>query len=174
MGVEPVAVQKVETVEGLEQLLLAVIARGNPFVPTPTRQNSPPPVMERHCGLKSLSVFERMATCRSISGSGVAYRIYEWRRSGRYRGRGGTPLTVKSTFQQTRRSRMSRAAPLKWDGAVNFSPESISLRFAASYGPFCSCRVAGPTLPATFDVWVENRQRTFQAPPGFPREQRVV
>jgi hypothetical protein len=73
MGVEPVAVQRVETVEALEQLLLAVIARGNPFVPTPTRQNSPPPVMERHCGLKSLSVFERIATCRSISGSRVAY-----------------------------------------------------------------------------------------------------
>jgi hypothetical protein len=86
MGVEPVEVQKVETVEALEQLLLAVIARGNPVVPTPTRQNFPRPVMERHCGLKSLSAFERTATCWSISGNEVAYRIYEWRRSERYRG----------------------------------------------------------------------------------------
>jgi hypothetical protein len=57
MGVEPVVVRKVETVEALEQLLLAVIARGNPVVPTPTRQGFPRPVMERHCGLKSLSAF---------------------------------------------------------------------------------------------------------------------
>jgi hypothetical protein len=86
LGVEPVEVQKVGTVEALEQLLLAVIARGNPVVPTPTRQNFPRPVMERYCGLKSLSAFERTATCWSISGNGDAYRICEWRRSERYRG----------------------------------------------------------------------------------------
>ena len=86
MGVEPVDVQKVETVEALERLLLVAIARGNPVVPTPTRQNFPRPVMERYCGLKSLSAFERTATCWSISGDGIVYRIYEWRRSERYRG----------------------------------------------------------------------------------------
>lgn len=86
MGVEPVDVQKVETVEALERLLLVAMARGNPVVPTPTRQNFPRPVMERHCDLKSLSAFERTATCWSISGNGIVYRIYEWRRSERYRG----------------------------------------------------------------------------------------
>ena len=36
MGVEPVDVQKVETVEALQEVLLAAILRGNPVVPTPT------------------------------------------------------------------------------------------------------------------------------------------
>lgn len=86
MGVEPVEVQKVATVEALEQLLLTVMERGNPVFATPTRQNFPRPVMERYCGLKSLSAFERTATCWSISRNEIAYRIYEWRRSERYRG----------------------------------------------------------------------------------------
>ena len=70
MGVEPVDVQKVETVDALKSILLAAIARGNPIVPTPTRGNFPRPVMERHCGLKSLSACERTATCWSISQDG--------------------------------------------------------------------------------------------------------
>ena len=84
--VEPVEIQKVETVEAIEQLLLAVLGRGNPVVPTPTRQGFPAPVMKGYCGLKSLSAFERRATRWSISGDRVGYRIYEWRLSERYRG----------------------------------------------------------------------------------------
>ncbi len=86
MGVEPVDVQKVDTTEALQRLLLAAIARGNPVVKTPTRQNFPRPLMERYCGMKSLSAFERTATCWSISQDTAGYRISEWRRSKRYRG----------------------------------------------------------------------------------------
>jgi len=63
MGIEPVDVQKVESPEALQALLIAAIKRGNPVVPTPTRDNFPRPLMERYCGLKSLSAFERTASC---------------------------------------------------------------------------------------------------------------
>ena len=42
--------------------------------------------MERYCGLKSLSAFERTATCWAISQHDGDFHIYEWRRSERYRG----------------------------------------------------------------------------------------
>ena len=86
MGIEPVDVQEVESPEALQTLLMAVIKRGNPVVPTPTRGNFPRPVMERYCGLKSLSAFERTAICWAISQDDGDFRIYEWRRSERYRG----------------------------------------------------------------------------------------
>jgi hypothetical protein len=57
------------------------------FVPrmAKTEAGFPRPVMERHCGMKSLSTFERTATCWSISRDQNGYRICEWRRSERYR-----------------------------------------------------------------------------------------
>lgn len=86
MGIEPVDVQKVESPEALQTLLMAAIKRGNPVVLTPTRGNFPRPVMERYCGLKSLSAFERTATCWAISQDDGNFRIYEWRRSERCHG----------------------------------------------------------------------------------------
>lgn len=86
MGIEPVDVRKVETADALKGLLLAVIERGNPRVPTPTRDDFPRPVMERYYGLKSLSAFERTASCWAISQDDSDFHIYEWRRSERYRG----------------------------------------------------------------------------------------
>ena len=86
LAAEPVVVQRVETVETLQNLLLDALARGNPTVPTPARRSFPRPVMERCCGEKSLAAFERTATCWSVSRDACEYRIYEWRRSARYRG----------------------------------------------------------------------------------------
>ena len=86
LAVEPVDVQRVDSVSALRELLLAAIARGNPVVQTPTRQNFPRNVMESYCGIKSLSAFERTATCWSISRNADSCRVYEWRRSARYRG----------------------------------------------------------------------------------------
>ena len=68
-------------------ILLAAIRQGNPVVSTPTRDNFPRPVMERYCGLKSLSAFERTATHWAISQHDGQFHIYEWRRSERQRGR---------------------------------------------------------------------------------------
>jgi hypothetical protein len=42
--------------------------------------------MERYSGLKSLSAFERTASCWAISQRDGQFHIYEWRRSERYRG----------------------------------------------------------------------------------------
>lgn len=42
--------------------------------------------MERHCGLKSLSAFERTASCWAISQHDGYFHICEWRRSERSRG----------------------------------------------------------------------------------------
>jgi hypothetical protein len=86
LAVEPVLVQKVTTVSELQSILVTAISRGNPVVPTPTRQDFPRPAMERHCGLKSLSAFERTASWWSISQDVAGFRICEWRRSERYRG----------------------------------------------------------------------------------------
>ena len=86
MAIEPVDVRKVENREALQLMLVAAIERGNPVVPTPTRDNFPRPIMERYCGLKSLSAFERTASCWAISRHDGPYHIYEWRRSERYRG----------------------------------------------------------------------------------------
>jgi hypothetical protein len=86
MGIEPVDVRKIESPEALQALLLAVIKRGNPVVPTPTRDNFPRPIMERYCGLRSLSAFERTASCWAISQEQGDFHIYEWQRSDRYRG----------------------------------------------------------------------------------------
>jgi hypothetical protein len=86
MAVEPVDVRKVEDTKALQSMLLAAINRGNPVVPTPTRDNFPRSIMERYCGLKSISAFERTASCWAISERDGAFHIYEWRRSERYRG----------------------------------------------------------------------------------------
>jgi hypothetical protein len=106
MAIEPVDVRKVESPEALQSMLLAAIKRGNPVVPTPTRDNFPRPVMERYCGLKSLSAFERTASCWAISQHDGEFYVYEWRRSERYRGArekadetevslpGGTPIDM--------------------------------------------------------------------------------
>src|ERR1035438_7530593 len=80
LGAEPVEVQTVGSVSSLQKLLLAAIARGNPSVPTPTRANFPRPIMERYCGMKSLSAFERTAASWSVSKDESGFRIYEWRR----------------------------------------------------------------------------------------------
>jgi hypothetical protein len=86
MDIEPVDVRKVENPETLRSMLVAAINRGNPVVRTPTRDNFPRPIMERYCGLKSLSAFERTASCWAISQRDGKFHIYEWRRSERYRG----------------------------------------------------------------------------------------
>jgi hypothetical protein len=86
LAIEPVDVAPVANPEALQQLLLKAIARGNPVVKTPSRQNFPPPVMQRYCGMKSFSAFERTAALWAISVRDESYVIYPWRRSTQYRG----------------------------------------------------------------------------------------
>jgi hypothetical protein len=86
LAIEPVDVAPVRTAADLHQAILKAIERGNPVVKTPTRQNFPPPVMQRYCGMKSFSAFERTAALWAISTRNDSWAIYPWRRSERYRG----------------------------------------------------------------------------------------
>lgn len=86
LAIEPVDVAPIRNAEDLHQLLLMAIGRGNPIVKTPTRQTFPAPVMQRYCGMKSLSAFERSAALWAISQRDGSYVICPWHRSTRYRG----------------------------------------------------------------------------------------
>ena len=86
LGIEPVDVERVTDAEALKRVLLKVIGRGNPIVPTPSREHFPPDVMRRYCGMRSFSAFERTAQLWSISQSADSYVIYAWHRSEKYRG----------------------------------------------------------------------------------------
>lgn len=58
-AVEPVAVVAVSNTEPLRQALEAAITRGNPPVPMLKRSEWSPPILLKHAGVKSWSVFER-------------------------------------------------------------------------------------------------------------------
>src|SRR5215472_17302051 len=76
LAIGPVDVAPVLTAGDLHQALLKAIERGNPVVRTPTRQNFPPPVMQRYCGMKSFSAFERTAALWAISTRNDSWAIY--------------------------------------------------------------------------------------------------
>jgi len=86
LGIEPVDVERVSDAEALKAVLLRAISRGNPIVPTPSREHFPRDVMRRYCGMRSFSAFERTTQLWSISQHGDEYVICPWRRSERYRG----------------------------------------------------------------------------------------
>jgi hypothetical protein len=96
-------------------LLMKAIRRGNPVVKTPTRQNFPPPVMQRHCGMKSFSAFERTAALWAISGRDDSYVIYPWRRSTQHRGaweedyQNRTALPLTTPLEEVARHAAERA-----------------------------------------------------------------
>jgi len=86
MAIEPVDVAPVRNVDELQRLLAQAVGRGNPVIKTPTRKNFPPPVMQRYCGMKSFSAFERTAALWAIWQRDGSYVICPCRRSVRYRG----------------------------------------------------------------------------------------
>jgi hypothetical protein len=75
-GVEPVAVVPAKNTEGLREALKATIARGNPAVSQPQRQQDwPPPVILKYAGVKSWSEFERGRRVWDINESGGIFQI---------------------------------------------------------------------------------------------------
>jgi len=75
-GVEPVAVAPAKNTEALRQALKATIARGNPVVPQPQRQQDwPPPVVLTYAGVKSWSAFERGLQVWDINESDGIFQI---------------------------------------------------------------------------------------------------
>ena len=57
--VEPVSAVDVNDANALRRALKEAIARGNPTIPTPPRNNYPEPVMPKYAGVRSLRAFER-------------------------------------------------------------------------------------------------------------------
>lgn len=71
MEQEPVAVVPVANTQAVREALKAAIGCGNPTIPTPTRANSPPPVMLKYAGVKDWSTFARSAATWKIEQDGA-------------------------------------------------------------------------------------------------------
>jgi hypothetical protein len=79
MGIEPVEVVEVSDWKGVEDALLRAVSRGNPTVPTPTRNTFPEPVLLKYAKVKSLSTFERSAESWKLSKREGAYLLAPYR-----------------------------------------------------------------------------------------------
>src|ERR1051325_10525742 len=78
MGIDPVEVVDMFDKTALEQAMLRAIARGNPTVPTPARDNYPD-VLLKYAKVKSLSSFERHAQTWKIAARENTYLIASYR-----------------------------------------------------------------------------------------------
>ncbi len=79
MGIDPVEVVDASDRKAVEDAMLRAIARGNPTVPTPTRDNFPEDVLLKYARVKSLSTFERVAQTWKFSKRQGAYLIAPYR-----------------------------------------------------------------------------------------------
>jgi len=81
MGIEPVEV--VDTVDRreVENAVMRAIARGNPVVPTPTRDSYPPSPLLKAANVRSLSALEKSAQTWKLSKTGGAYEIVLYKRA---------------------------------------------------------------------------------------------
>lgn len=76
LDTEPVAVSSLRTVDEFARALDAVIAAGNPSVPTPTRDAFPKPVVLDYARVRSWKAFERASVCFSISRVGAEFELF--------------------------------------------------------------------------------------------------
>jgi hypothetical protein len=79
MGIDPVEVVDAFDRRAVEDAMLRAIARGNPRVPTPTRDNFPEDVLLKYAKVKSLSMFEKVARTWKFSKRAGAYLIAPYR-----------------------------------------------------------------------------------------------
>jgi hypothetical protein len=79
MGIDPVEVVDASDRKAVVDAVLRAIARGNPRVPTPTRDNFPEDVLLKYANVKSLSTFEKLAQTWKFSKRQGAYLIAPYR-----------------------------------------------------------------------------------------------
>jgi len=79
MGIDPVEVADVSDRKAVEDVMLRAIVRGNPTVPTLTRDTFPEDVLLKHAKVKSLSTFEKLAQTWKFSKREGAYLIAPYR-----------------------------------------------------------------------------------------------
>jgi len=75
VGVDPVEVVDLSDWKGVEDALFRAVSRGNPIIPTPTRDAFPEPVLLKYAKVKSLSTFERSAETWQLSKREGAYLL---------------------------------------------------------------------------------------------------
>lgn len=85
LTVEPVSVADESDASAVAAAVVATVARGNPVVPTPGRDDYREYVLLKHAGVKSLSTFERSARTWKLSKRGANFLIAPYR-PGRYGG----------------------------------------------------------------------------------------
>jgi hypothetical protein len=78
--IEPVGVADVADGPALQKVIREALSRGNPKIPTPTRDNIRTPVVLKYAKVKSWSVFERNCMSWSIEERGDSYHIETDRR----------------------------------------------------------------------------------------------
>jgi hypothetical protein len=79
MGIDPVEVVDAADRKAVEDAMLRAIGRGNPTIPTPTRDNFPEDVLLKYARVKSLSTFEKLAQTWKFSKRQGAYLIAPYR-----------------------------------------------------------------------------------------------
>jgi len=81
LNTRPVAVHEISDCAGIAQTIHEAMARGNPIVPTPTRENFPVPVVLEYAKVKSWASFEKTAACWEIYRKESSYEICPMRRT---------------------------------------------------------------------------------------------
>jgi hypothetical protein len=79
MDVEPVAVEAVANTEGLRRGFSEAFARKNEFVPNPSKNNWPRPILLKYSGAKTWSAFAHNASLWSIDEDNGIYSITAYR-----------------------------------------------------------------------------------------------
>ena len=79
LAVDPVEVVDAVNPAAMETALMNVVRRGNPAVPTPSRDGYPEWVVLKHAGVKSAAAFERLAESWALSISGDNYALTPYR-----------------------------------------------------------------------------------------------
>ena len=79
-GIDPVTVVPVADTDALMAAIKKTMARGNPIIPTPSRDSWPEPVVLKYAKVKSWSAFEKEALNWGILEKGGIYQIKPGRR----------------------------------------------------------------------------------------------
>jgi hypothetical protein len=79
LDIEPVAVVSTSNTEALRRALHDVIARGNPPVPSMTREQRRDPLLPKYAGLKTWATFARDASLWSINEEAGIFQIIGYR-----------------------------------------------------------------------------------------------
>ena len=79
LAIDPVEVVDAADPAAMEAAFINVVQRGNPAVPTPSRDGYPEWVVLKHAGVKSAAAFERLAESWALSISGDNYALIPYR-----------------------------------------------------------------------------------------------